>query len=167
MLRYRMHGWQVRVVLLVLLVLWMLMIFGFSAQNGEESSGISMTVSEFVAEGYSTIVEPDMTDEEVHLLAVRIEHPVRKIAHMTEYAILALLAYLVLYSFWVPHWKNAIVVAFCFVYALIDEFHQLFVAGRTARFTDCCIDTLGALVMMLLVFVITAFYHRRRQKVVL
>ena len=33
-----------------------------------------------------------------------------------------------------------------FLYACSDEFHQFFIAGRSAQFTDVMIDTCGALI---------------------
>ena len=33
----------------------------------------------------------------------------------------------------------------CMIYASTDEFHQTFVAGRSGAFTDCLIDTSGAI----------------------
>ena len=43
---------------------------------------------------------------------------------------------------------------FCFVYALSDEFHQMFVDGRGASFTDCLIDTSGALLGIIAALII-------------
>jgi len=37
------------------------------------------------------------------------------------------------------------VVLFCFFYGLTDEFHQSFVAGRSASWGDLMMDTLGGL----------------------
>ena len=34
---------------------------------------------------------------------------------------------------------------FCILYAMSDEFHQLFVPGRSGEIRDICIDSLGAL----------------------
>ena len=73
---------------------------------------------------------------------------IRKLAHITEYAIFSLLLY---YSFAPRHperWSarsalGAVVVAALF--SLADEYHQSFVPGRTASLKDCGIDTAGAL----------------------
>lgn len=72
---------------------------------------------------------------------------VRKLAHLTEYAIFSLFLY---YSFkgkrghrWgVKVAWSAIIVAG--LYSLTDEFHQSFVVGRTPSPIDCMIDTVGA-----------------------
>ena len=82
---------------------------------------------------------------------------VRKTAHFTEYAILGLLFYLNL-----KHHSNkkqplnhhssqkqspklfALAILFSALYACTDEFHQLFVPGRTGQPFDVLVDTLGA-----------------------
>jgi VanZ family protein len=68
----------------------------------------------------------------------------RKCAHMTEYAILAALAWRALRSY---GWAFAFAVA----YACTDEFHQSFVRGRHASPIDVLIDAAGALVGLALV----------------
>jgi VanZ family protein len=80
---------------------------------------------------------------------------IRKLAHITEYAIFGLLLY---HSFEPRHpegWNtrsafSALVVAGLF--ALTDEYHQSFVPGRTASLVDCGIDTAGALLGMVLLY---------------
>jgi VanZ family protein len=80
----------------------------------------------------------------------------RKLAHLTEYCIFALLIYA---SFldaadfeWRPRLALRSVVIAGF-YSLTDEYHQSFVATRTPSFIDCSIDTAGASFGMLMVFV--------------
>ena len=73
---------------------------------------------------------------------------VRKAGHLTEYAILALLAartfrtssgeFLRTRWFWVS-------LLFLVAYALSDEFHQSFVPSRTASIYDSMIDSAGGL----------------------
>jgi VanZ like family len=66
----------------------------------------------------------------------------RKLAHATEYAILA--ALLVRAMRELPAWALSV------VYALSDELHQHFVPGRAGRPLDVAIDATGALVGVLL-----------------
>ena len=42
----------------------------------------------------------------------------------------------------------------CFIYSLTDEYHQLFINGRTGQFSDCLIDTLGAIIGMIILYII-------------
>jgi VanZ family protein len=63
----------------------------------------------------------------------------RKCAHMTEYAILAVLLLRATGSY---AWAFALAVA----YAASDEVHQLFVRGRHGSPVDVAIDAAGALI---------------------
>ena len=63
----------------------------------------------------------------------------RKLAHMTEYAVLALL---LLRATGSVVWAFALTVA----YAGTDEFHQTFVRGRHGTPVDVGIDAVGALI---------------------
>jgi VanZ family protein len=76
----------------------------------------------------------------------------RGLAHLVEYAILALLLY------GLPGEKNRGLwrprrAMFCImvatVYSLTDEFHQLFVPGRHGSLLDCGLDAIGAAMAML------------------
>jgi VanZ family protein len=73
-----------------------------------------------------------------------IQLVVRKCAHLTEYAILAALFYRALR---LPR-ERGLVLAFFFaaICAVLDEFHQSFVASRTASPWDVTIDGVGALI---------------------
>jgi VanZ family protein len=67
----------------------------------------------------------------------------RKGAHMTEYAILAVLL-------WRALRNELAALAVAIVYAGTDELHQAFVRGRHASPVDVAIDALGASVGLLL-----------------
>jgi len=71
----------------------------------------------------------------------------RKSAHLTEYAILGMLLYGSQrddHPFeWCPQ-RALVCVAIAAAYSLSDEFHQIFVPGRTASLVDCGIDTTAA-----------------------
>jgi VanZ family protein len=73
----------------------------------------------------------------------------RKSAHLVVYAILAALTVLALSSVAV---RRATLAALIIValYALSDEFHQSFVAGRSPQATDVLIDIIGATIGLLL-----------------
>lgn len=52
-------------------------------------------------------------------------------------------------------------LSLCFFYACSDEFHQLFVPGRSGEFRDVCIDLLGSCIGLLLFFLLKKVVHRR------
>jgi VanZ family protein len=76
----------------------------------------------------------------------------RKLAHVTEYAIFALLLYSLpvekAQAPWRPR-RAALCILGAALYSLTDEFHQSFVPGRHASLLDCGLDTLGAALAML------------------
>jgi VanZ family protein len=77
---------------------------------------------------------------------------VRKIAHFTEYAILAYLAARTFRTS--PKQSLAtrwflISLVIIIIYALVDEYHQSFVPSRTASIYDSLIDMSGGLVTLL------------------
>ena len=88
----------------------------------------------------------------------------RKCAHVTEYAVLALLLWRALRR--VPALSMKISISFGAVligsalFAASDEFHQSFVKSRTPSFRDILLDVGGALLGLL----IGASFARRHSK---
>jgi VanZ family protein len=66
------------------------------------------------------------------------DYVLRKCAHMTEYAVLAVLLRRAL-------GRNGTALLLASAYAVTDELHQTFVAGRHGSPIDWVIDTVGAL----------------------
>ena len=78
----------------------------------------------------------------------------RKIAHLTEYAILGFLAARAFRTSARPAISGRwflICVTLIVVYALVDEYHQSFVPSRTASIFDSLIDMAGGLTALLIV----------------
>ena len=76
---------------------------------------------------------------------------VRKAAHVTEYAILAVLLFRALVGGGNRRTAHAWLVIFLAgAYAAFDEYHQSFVASRTGSPRDVAIDVCGALVGVML-----------------
>lgn len=129
----------------VLAVIWMCVIFSFSAQTQEESGAVSEGFSYRVINTTGRILHLNIDDARIREIANAIDHFVRKGAHMTEYAILAILLYIWLGRWQMQHIKTACLAAvLAVVYACSDEFHQLFVPGRAGRVSDVLIDSAGA-----------------------
>jgi VanZ family protein len=97
-----------------------------------------------------------------HLSAENFQELVRvarKCGHVTEYAILAILLWRALRkpesSMRTWSWPAAGRIAFlAMLFAASDEFHQLFVPTRGASVVDVLIDTSGAVLGLLFVWVI-------------
>lgn len=87
------------------------------------------------------------------LTLLRLEFFFRKAAHVSEYAVLAVLLYraFVHTIFQSRRALSAgIVLLSCAAYAASDEFHQSFVPSRTASLRDVMIDLCGAMLAVLL-----------------
>lgn len=69
---------------------------------------------------------------------------IRKLGHFFEFAMLSLSFYLVFSAFKFRR-ATILTIVFCILFAFADEFHQLFVQGRTASFIDVIIDFLGVM----------------------
>jgi VanZ family protein len=71
----------------------------------------------------------------------------RKLAHMTEYAVLAVLLARALSAGGRAHDRAApFALGLAVLYAATDEIHQTFVRGRHGRPLDVAIDAVGALI---------------------
>ena len=120
----------VRTILVILIAIWAYLVFSFSSQDGNDSSGLSRRVVEFFIKDQA--------------LVEQVEPYVRKIAHFSEYAIGGAL-FICLFSTYEWSDKRKITTGI-FVgiwYAALDEIHQLMVPGRTVSIVDVYIDTLG------------------------
>lgn len=151
------------IILLVLLIFQMFFIFVMSS-FGPDSSNAQ---SNFFVNLISGLVSDLKTGTSTSAFDLKtLIFFVRKTAHFTEYSILGLLFYLNL-----KHHSNkkqslnhhssqkqspklfALAILFSALYACTDEFHQLFVPGRTGQPFDVLVDTLGATFGCLIVLV--------------
>jgi VanZ family protein len=125
---------------LVTWLIWMGIIFYFSTKTwggAETQSSLDQILTLYIP----SVRELLSISELGHL-----NFAIRKLAHFTEYAILTLLGYWgwsksLVYS---PQQSLRIALTVSILFAISDEFHQLFVPGRTSLYTDVLIDCLGA-----------------------
>jgi VanZ family protein len=89
---------------------------------------------------------------------------IRKLAHVTEYAMYGMLLYGSLGGGRDFTWKarRAVwCVAIAAAYSLTDELHQSLVPGREASLTDCGIDVAGATLAMLLLYAANRIFQAK------
>ena len=85
----------------------------------------------------------------------RVHFLVRKAAHLSEYAVLAGLLFRALRPSIGGFWRRALLaLAPAVIFAAADEFHQSFVRSRTSSFRDVCIDSVGAIIGILICWII-------------
>ena len=85
-------------------------------------------------------------DEKIQELADEYQYPVRKLAHMTEYCLLAICVSLPLYVYGLRGFALTFLAGIlCVAFAASDEFHQTMVANRGPSVKDVGIDSIGVL----------------------
>ena len=129
-----------------LLLLLYGMIFSFSDQDAETSSGLSYRISQWGVAIWDKLTQRNWSQMMQQELAAYFENPIRKLAHFAEYAIMGFLVH----SFWVIWEKRGkkwlwISLLWVFLSAAADEIHQLFVPGRSGNVPDVLLDSLGGL----------------------
>ena len=125
-------------------LIMMYVIFSFSAQDGDVSGAVSSSVSLRFVQACEQVLDKDWNDAQILHYAQRIEHYVRKTAHMTEYFLLAVSVSFPLYVYRLRGWKLLLAAGlFCVAFAGLDEWHQSFVPGRTPSPRDVLIDRIG------------------------
>lgn len=115
-----------KIIYIILIIIWMITVFLFSNQAGEESGGTSGKVIKQILKIFSK----ELTDEKVQ----KLQLPIRKLAHFTIYAIGGALAILLLNEFNIPLIQKMIYSQlFISIYAMSDEFHQYFIPRKNSN----------------------------------
>lgn len=137
-------------VFTALTLLWMIVIFLFSAQPAEESYKTSDLVLA-IQQKYFDVFIKKLTP-----------FLIRKMAHMAEFGLLAVFSWITLRTggdslFKKNTYFNSFlaVLLFASFYAFTDELHQFFVPGRNASVLDWLFDSLGALTALWIVHLIS------------
>ncbi|HEY0703703.1 MAG TPA: VanZ family protein [Candidatus Acidoferrales bacterium] len=137
-------------------LIWAVAISGFSTKG-------------FSSEHTSRIIIPFLhwlLPSASHQTLEIIHHIIRKCAHFTEYFILSLLILRGVRAGekgWHLRWA-LVTVLIIFAYAGLDEFHQSFVPGRQAAFTDVLIDTSGGIAAQIIASLVVLLGGVRRQR---
>lgn len=128
----------------LLVILWMSLIFFQSHKPAAESNSLSKGVTQVIVETVEKI------DPDIDINVSSFNHILRKNAHFFSYLVLAVLVANALKSSGI-NGSRLILLAFliCVLYAMSDEFHQLFVPGRGGQIKDVLIDSGGALIGIL------------------
>ena len=132
-----------KTISIISLILWMIIIFSFSSADANKSTGTSDKVITTMIEIKDKIIDQETPISEKEIIVKNSSFYVRKIAHITEYLILGLLMFNALKQFNILNIYYAIIL--CILHSCTDEFHQLFINGRSGSFRDVLIDTIGIL----------------------
>ena len=152
-----------KIILWILIISWMTAMFCLSHQEAVKSK---KTSSEFII----AIVEffdfsDSLSEIEKENIAEELTFMVRKGAHFCAYAVFGALLYFLFGAYEVKKIRQIIFsVGVSFLYACSDEYHQTFIKGRSGEVRDIVIDTLGALLGVLAIKLITTVIMKIKKK---
>ncbi|MGN0568941.1 MAG: VanZ family protein [Candidatus Fimenecus sp.] len=122
-------------------------IFFMSSQGAEDSQALSDSVLQKI----------------IGLLGIDISGEfLRKCAHFSEFAGLGLLLSNAIYASFNHRLTPVFALGGSVIYAVSDEIHQIFSEGRACQFTDVLIDSAGALLGVIIAFIIFKIIKVRR-----
>ena len=149
-----------RRIFIILTIVWMIVIFAFSAKDADASQQESYKVGFIIGRIVVEDFENQTYDEQLEF-AKLVDHPIRKTAHAMEYAILGFLVFGALYSSSMRWYLQGLIAwGIATLYAASDEFHQLFVPGRSGEFKDVCIDSVGVIIGVLIGLLIFSKHYK-------
>lgn len=123
----------------------MILIFYFSNQPANNSSMQSKGVIIKSITAVTKIVNKNISEKELEKIIYITEKPVRKLAHIFLYFVLAILVTWLLKSYNLEYNQIFLYsIMICILYSFSDEIHQLFISGRSGSIIDVFIDNLGS-----------------------
>lgn len=131
-----------KVLSIILVILWMMLIFNFSKDNGVESTSLT---NEIITRIVTIFTDIEENSEEMQRIIDVSFIPIRKCAHFFVYFILGLLVMNTIYICGVS--RNTLIISsiLCILFSISDEFHQTFVDGRSGTIRDVLLDSSASL----------------------
>lgn len=153
----------------IFVILWAGLIFFMSSMDTNESNGKSkIIINDVVEKSVETtnvlgITDKHPTENKMEQVIEKLNYPLRKAAHASEYFIFTILILIALINSGVKGNKKFIIaLVICFIYACTDEYHQTFVNGRTGQFSDTLIDTIGGIIGCSIIVLKNKFVKKRK-----
>lgn len=141
-----------KIIYLALIIIWMLTVYMFSNENGNESQNTSRSVTKTIVKIIT--YNQNISKEQELTLIENTDYFVRKLAHFSIYLLGGILIYNYINTFNIKGKRKIIIsIIIGVLYAAFDEFHQYFVAGRSGRIFDICIDSLGVITGVTLIYI--------------
>ncbi len=129
----------------ILIIIWMISIFYLSHQPAKDSNKLSKGLTYKI----TNIVEKINPNLQINIR--RFNHLLRKSAHFFAYLLLGILLSLGLDLLGIKGLKAILIgLILSVIFAISDEFHQLFIPGRGGQVKDVLIDSMGALTGIIL-----------------
>lgn len=138
-------------IFFVLGIIWMIIVFYFSSQEGESSGNASGTILNIILKIFPSL---EGQADTAHMI-------IRKLAHFTIYMIGGIIYINLFKTYNIKNTKSLLYSTLvCTIYAITDEVHQYFVPGRACMITDVMIDAFGAVFGCMVYLVILKIYKK-------
>ena len=152
-----------RVFSALMLILWMYLIFSLSAETAAESSQTSGGIIQAIIKIFYADFENISLSHQQNIISA-LQFIVRKTAHFCIYAVLGLLSFLCFVTYKRPSLviRSSISSFVCLAYAISDEVHQHFIAGRSGEIRNVLIDFCGSLIAIIFLYLITRMIANKK-----
>lgn len=130
---------------------WMLLIFSLSSQNGTQTTELSTTCAEKVA----NVIYQGPTEEQIQ----HVHSYMRKMAHIVLFSCLGILSYVFFNTVFqieengrmVLSFIAAVAVTSCF--SFLDEWHKQFIDGRHFQMEEVALNVCSGIVAIAIIMV--------------
>ncbi len=126
-----------KIIRIILLIVVLAFIFYMSSRNAFESNIYNVELVKLLKNNWG-----------VDLYGLfgsgYVDVAVRKFGHFFEFLLLSITLYFALNAFKVRR-ATILTIMFCILLGAADEFHQLYIQGRSASLGDVIIDSMGAI----------------------
>ncbi len=140
----------------------MIFIFFCSSETADRSQRTSESFTEAVLSLFPSFKALPRAEKDGIIEGVRFI--VRKLAHFSVYCGLGAMMYLSLVAARIKKLTPLWAFICSALYAVSDEIHQMFVAGRSGELRDVCIDSSGALLGIVIALLAVTVYRKRLLK---
>lgn len=153
-----------RIIFAILTIATFVTIFIFSSQNGDKSGSTSRNFTRKVIEILQ--IDKYLNESEKENLIENSQFIIRKLAHFTIYTIagINMMGFINTYNL---KKKNKIISVLLVgvIYAISDEFHQMFSGGRMPAIKDILIDSFGVLIGICVFIQLNKIVRKKSNKI--
>lgn len=152
-------------IFIILCIFWMVFIAYNTSQTGESSNNTSVSITEGIINKTQSVINNNVNNSD-SLAIIRndddfikkLNKYIRKFAHGFEFLVLSLIVFSALKSFNIKSRECIIYTLFIvLLYAVIDEYRQLYIPGRNSSVRDIVIDFIGGIVGVIILQFIIGF----------
>lgn len=149
-------------IFIILCIFWMGFIAYNTSQTGESSNNTSVSITKGIINKTQSVINNNVNNSDNSIITrnddefiKKLNKYIRKFAHGFEFLVLALIVFSTLKSFNIKSRDCIIYTLFIvLLYAVIDEYRQLYIPGRTSSVRDIVIDFIGGIVGVIILQVI-------------